>query len=122
MANVLNRTTKEYIESANTPDFPVLNWIINPDLTQVAGFDSIYWVIADDTVSLMPQAERDVLDAAILDNQRNALVNRLDGVEDILRAFASVVVDEINTLRQQHSLPERTMAQVKTATRNKLGI
>lgn len=28
MANVLNRATKEYLTSVNTPDYPVSDWII----------------------------------------------------------------------------------------------
>lgn len=38
----------------------------------------------------------------------------------LLRAFALVVLDEINTLRGQHGLPARTMQQLKTATLNKI--
>ncbi len=35
-------------------------------------------------------------------------------------AFAKVVMDEINILRQQHSLPDRTISQLKTALQNKI--
>ena len=37
-----------------------------------------------------------------------------------VRAVIELVVDEINTLRVEHSLPARTGAQVKAALRNKL--
>lgn len=121
MANVLNRTTKQYLESVNTPDFNPVDWIINPDLSQVTGFPSKYWSISGDTVSLLSQAERDALDLSELEVSRDQIVDQLDDLEDILRAFAQVVMDEINILRQQHTLPDRTLEQLKTAIRNKMG-
>lgn len=121
MANVLHRTTKQYFQSVNTPDYPTIDWIINPDLSAVTGFDSKYWIITGDVVTLMSQAERDAVDAADLEAARDGIVNILDGTEEILRAFASVMVDEINILRANHSLPDRTLAQLKTAIRNKMG-
>lgn len=63
MAAVLNRTTKQFIRFANTPDYPAAEWIINPDLSAVTGFASKYWTITGDVVTLMTQAERDAVDA-----------------------------------------------------------
>ena len=37
-----------------------------------------------------------------------------------LKAFALVILDEINLLRTQHSIPVRTIAQLKNAVKNKL--
>jgi hypothetical protein len=62
MANVLNRTTKEFRGSVNTPDFSTADWIINPDLSAVIGFASKYWTITGDVVTLQNQAQRDVTD------------------------------------------------------------
>jgi len=121
MANVLHRTTKKYIQSVNTPDYPIEDWIINPDLSAVTGFESKYWIITGDTVTLMGAAARDALDAAELETTKDAIVNQIDNLNDIIRALASVLVDELNILRTQHSLPNRTLAQLKTAIRNKLG-
>lgn len=45
MANVLNKVSKEYRESVNTPDFPESDWVINPDLSAVMGTPSCYWWI-----------------------------------------------------------------------------
>ena len=64
MANVLNRTTKEFRPSANTPDFPVQDWIINPDLSAVVGFATRYWKITGDAVTLMTAPEREAQDDA----------------------------------------------------------
>lgn len=145
MATVLNRTTKALIESANTADYPIVDWIINPDLSAVAGFASKYWTISGDAVSLLDQAGRDAVDAAILSAERDAVAAAMDAVEDYSRAFALVVLDEINlhatritdvlnavdaasnlaTLKSAVALipdvPTRTIAQLKTALRNKLG-
>ncbi len=59
MANVLNRTTKQYLESVNTPDYPTEDWIINPDLSSVSGVDKKYWFLDGDTVREMTAAEKD---------------------------------------------------------------
>lgn len=38
----------------------------------------------------------------------------------LLRAFAALVMDELNTLRALHSLAPRTFAQLRTAIKNKV--
>ena len=130
--DVLHRITKQFLKSVNTPSYvpnwskgqpPPLtgDWIVGPDLSAVAAQPSKYWVITGNTVSLMSQAERDAVDAAQLNASRDATADQLDVVDDVLRAFALTVLDEINTLRAQRSLPARTMAQLKTAVRDKLG-
>ena len=145
MASALNRTTKQYLTSVNTPDYPVADWIIDPDLSAVVGFPSIYWVITGDVVTLMTQVERDAVDATILEASRDALISEIDNVEDILRAFANVLLDELNAhatkmaeissivdgagnysafvtaMQSVSDYPQRTLAQLRTAIRNKLG-
>lgn len=145
MASVLNRLTKQLIVSANTPDFPSQDWIVNPDLSAVSGFASKYWTISGDIVSLMNQAARDAVDAVELSASRDALAEQLQATEDTLAAFALVVLDEINmhaaritaildavdgasnlaTLKTAVAaigdVPQRTIQQLKTALRAKLG-
>ena len=65
MANVINRTTKQYLRSVNTPDFPVEDWIINPDLSALESVPQKYWKVVGDTVVEMDQAEKDAVDAAL---------------------------------------------------------
>lgn len=67
MADVLNRTTKQYLQSVNTPNFSVVDWIINPDLSLVLPQEpnSIYWNITGDVVTEMSPAEKAVVNAAI---------------------------------------------------------
>lgn len=145
MATVLNRTTKQLIVSANTPDYPTAQWIIEPDLSAVAGQPSRYWTITGDTVTLMNQSGRDAVDAAILSASEDITAAQLDGVYNIHRAFALVCLDEFNAhalkinaildavdaatsladLKTRVGLiadyPQRTIAQLKTGLRNKLG-
>lgn len=121
MASALNRTTKQYLSSVNTPDFPLAQWIINPSLAAVAGFESRYWTITGDVVTLMTQGERDAVDAALVSAARDAVTAQLDATEGVLRAFMLVVLDEVNILRTQAGLATRTVNQLRTAIRNKLG-
>ncbi len=145
MSNFLNRATKVYLLSVNDPDYPLSDWIKNPDLSAVAGFASKYWIITGDAVSLMNQSQRDAVDAAELSAKRDGAVAPIDAVEDILRAFALTLLDELNlhaarvtaildavdastslaTLKSAVALindvPQRTIGQLKTAMRGKLG-
>ena len=133
MASVLNRTTKQYVRSANTPDYPTVDWIIDPDMSAVDGWPSKYWVITGDTVSLMDQAARDAVDAAELSARLDNEAEGIESPQSLQRAFAEVVLDEINMLRQQFNattaesnqltntaFADRTLAQVKAALRNKM--
>lgn len=63
MASVINRTTLEFRKSVNTPDFNSNDYIINPDMSAVAGIPIKYWKISGDNVLAMTQLERDAVDA-----------------------------------------------------------
>lgn len=65
MSDVVNRTTCEYLKSVNTPDYPVEDWIINPDLSALEEVPQKYWKIDGDNVLEMTQAEKDAVDEAI---------------------------------------------------------
>ena len=125
MANVLNRTTKQYLASANTPDYPVIDWIINPDLSATTGFNSKYWTITGDVITLMSQAERDAVDAAELAAQIASDKSDASAGTDTdrrLLGFMQVMVDEINILRQATGTPPaRSLQDYKTATKNNIG-
>ena len=120
MANVLNRSTKQYLTSVSTPDYPIGSWIINPDMSAVAGEPSNYWVITGDNVTLMDQAARDAVDAAAETAQLDSIADELDQTRSIMRAFAEVVLDQVNDLRADHGRNALTLAQLKTAVRGKL--
>lgn len=120
MADVLNRATKQYLRSVNTPDYPLIDWIIEPDMSAVTGYANKYWVITGDIVSLMSLTERDAVDAAELSSERDDKADWIDKSETYTRAMALVVLDEINILRNQHGLSLRTIPQMKTALRAKM--
>jgi len=50
MANVLHRQSKLMLTSVNTPDYPASEWVVNPDLTAVAGVPQKYWAIDTQTI------------------------------------------------------------------------
>ena len=146
MANFLHRTTAQYLTSTspNSLPEPIANYIEQPDLTAVDGFESKYWIITGDIVTLMSQAERDVVDVNDLSARRDNLANDIDRAETYSRAFALVLIDELNlraditneiftaaaaannlgsfktAMAAIGNVPIRTPAQLKTALRNKL--
>ena len=120
MSDVLHRTTKLYRQSANTPDFPIVDWIHSPDLSAIAGFGSKYWIITGDVITLMDQAARDAVDAAEATAQKDAVADGLDRTNEMLPALAKALLDEINILRAAASLPARTGTELKAAVRSKL--
>ena len=58
MAHVINRITKQYLKSVNTPDYPLNKWIANPVLPEC---DPKYYIIEGDLVREMDQSEKDNL-------------------------------------------------------------
>ena len=58
MSNVINRITKQYLKSVNTPDYPESDWIHNP-IVPICG--PKYWVITGDLIRAMDQVEVDEL-------------------------------------------------------------
>jgi hypothetical protein len=145
MSTVLNRITKQFIASANTPDYPAAGWIVNPDMSAVNGQPPKYWKITGDSVSLMTAGEQATADSAELSAQRDMIATAMDRLEDYSRAFALTVLDEINLHAARVTaildavdgasslaalktavlaipdVPQRTIAQLKTAVRGKLG-
>jgi len=63
MADVVNRITKQFLKSVNTPDYPRDAWIINPNLSGVLNVPVKYWKIVGDIISEMSQPEKDEVDA-----------------------------------------------------------
>ena len=121
MSDVFNRTDGRYLKSVHTPDFDVADWIINPDLTAVAGQPSRYWIIdppASDTIRLATAGEQTTIDQGIADarlaTEKDGSKNNVD-VERVVRALVDLLPSEFNILRSLHSLPDRTPAQVNAA-------
>ena len=66
MANVLHKTTLQYLRSVNTPLYMDGNWIINPNLNAVQGLAAKYWKIVGEDVQAMDQGEKDAVDSDLL--------------------------------------------------------
>ncbi len=78
-----------------------------------------------DTALVNYAADQVNIDAAFLQAEIDAESERVRNTFDdderrLLRAFAELLVDELNTLRALHSLAPRTPAQLRTAIRNKV--
>jgi hypothetical protein len=122
MPNWLHRTTKILLRSVALVDLPEAeaNYILQPDLTAVAGFPSQYWVITGDVITLMSESERDAVDAAARTKELDDIADEIEFPDTFIRGFALALLDELNILRAQTGLSARTIAQLKTAVRNKL--
>lgn len=105
---VVPRRVMSYLRSVNTPDYAGNpNVLINPDLSVVAGVPFVYWKESVGTVVAMTPQERVDLDNSLATSlnidQRNQAKSTIDtSMPDgkVLRAFADIVKDEINILRQ----------------------
>ena len=66
MANVINKSTKEYRTSIHTPMYDPADWLINPDVSAVISVPQKYWKLVGSPLSVveMTQAEKDAVDAA----------------------------------------------------------
>ncbi|GAI81870.1 unnamed protein product [marine sediment metagenome] len=134
MADVLNRITRQFLRSVNTPDYSPAEWIWNPDMSPVEGVSAKYWIITGDVVSEMDAGEKAAVDLAALEASRDSIIAEIDQLEGVLRQVVKMMVGEINILRQQFNATtaevpqlttttfgDRTLAQVKTQLRNSLG-
>ena len=124
--NPVNNRIIDVKNSVNTPSFVGRNdVIINPTMPQ--GVILKYLKHENGSVVEMTQAEKDQVDqeeaTANLNKVRGLAKGNVDDFTDygvIIRALAIITMNEINILRAQHSLPARTLAQLKTAMKNEI--
>ncbi len=107
MSSAIKRTADangiyDYLPSVNTPDYPVADWIHNPDLSALAGIPKNHWIVVGDTVREMTAAEKDT---NILDSVKASKLLAIDTRTDALIAGGFVYSSKTFSL----SLP----AQVK---------
>lgn len=123
MSTVVNRITLSPIYNVALAKYDIAYFWHDPDLSAVADVDPIYWKETGGVFSEMTLTEKGVKDAQIAaadaDRDRRIAKRRIDN-ERMLRAFAEVVMDEINILRGQHGLADRTMSQLVTAIKGKI--
>ena len=132
MANVVifdevtNRVL-QYLKSVHTPDYSSRgDAIVNPDVSGLSA-DKQYWIHSGGSIREMTASEKQAVDdadnaQAVVDRrgEANKQLDTQDG--QVIRAFAEVVMDEINILRdlQKPVLPPRTLIQLKNAIKNKI--
>lgn len=112
MANVINRTNLTLHFSVDPHDYPVNEWIVNPDLSKVIDVPRQFWKIVGDSVLPMTRQERDAVTAAEADAAKQGEVAMLD--QRISVAVLTVLVQQINQLRQAQGLPIITRQQFRT--------
>lgn len=146
MPNYVDTTTLALYGSVSETDQPVGTVELTPAAYDAASLiPQRYRQWNGSAVVEMTQPEKDAVDAALLAAAREALATRLDTVEDELRAFALTVLDELNLHAERITaildaidaagnlgdvktavavipdVPQRTIAQLRTSVRNKLG-
>jgi len=82
VANVLNRLTKEFRLSVNTPDYPADKWICNPVMP---GCKRKYLKIDGDTVSEMTTEEKEQVDFVAPKTDEQLESDRQDSVRSTVR-------------------------------------
>lgn len=125
MAIVVKRTDPmTFYTSAHTPDFPDTEWLHNPSSFSAlfGAVPSKYWKVVGDDIVEMETAEKQDVDDRLL--AAKTAVERLAAKEElqnrVFRAFATIVLQELNTLRDEHGLTPRTMQQLRAALENEV--
>ena len=122
--------------SVHTPDYSSrTDVVINPDLSLLEGIvPREFWKHDAGSIVEWTQAEKDAKATADAAAQAAAASARLvqiraeaaGGLDDfeisplLMRAFADIIKDEFNILRALHGLPDRTLAQLRTAITNRV--
>jgi hypothetical protein len=149
MADVLNTSTLEMRASVNEAQQPYASdpWIVISraqfDLWSTIPQQYRKWTGV--AVEEMTGPEKLAVDLAALEASRDSIVQQLDQQEDILRAFAGLLVDELNAHTDRtnalldaidaaaslaalktsaasiQNLPVRDLSQLRQAIRNKIG-
>lgn len=149
MADVVNTETLELRSSVNEGAAPynASPWIVitraQYDLWSIIANQYRKWVT--DHIEEMSQPEKNAVDAALLGSLRDAAIQQLDQIEDVIRAFMLVVLDQVNehsgrivgildaidqganltaiktAIAAIQNIPQRTVAQMRSAIRAKLG-
>lgn len=122
MPRWLHRSTRKMLDSVASADLPepVENYIEDPDLSAVGSAPPHHWQITGDVITLLDQAGRDSADATVSDARLDSVADGIEVSGTLLRAFAEVLLVEINTLRAEHSMAPRTLSQIRDAIRGRL--
>lgn len=127
MANVLNKTTGQFLRSVNEPDYPQADWIWSPDISafdSIGGYQAKYAVLpATNPVQMMDLTARNAVDAALAAAavlaDKAEQKNRIDQ-EKAIKAIALVMLDMYDLIKNElkgaalnNPLPTITAAQMR---------
>lgn len=125
MSTVVNRMTLTPLFGVDLSRYDIAHFWHDPDLSAVLSVNTIYWKEIGGVFSQMSAAEKAITDADIasanLARDRRVAKNSINNVR-VLRALAAVIVNEINVLRTQHGLPDRTLVQLVTAIKAQIDL
>lgn len=80
MADVINKITRQYLKSVNTPNYPVKDWVINPILPEC---NPKYYFIDGNMVREMTQLEKNDLiystESSVYLIEEKQLLNNING-------------------------------------------
>jgi len=129
MGSAIHRISKKHVlVGADKFRFPVADWILNPvGLRELIALDPLrhHWEINGDIVSRLDQAGRDQADTDLQDlidaNDRDQKKSAVDN-DRLFKAFAIIVMNQFNVLRDLHGLPDLTIEQLKVAIKNRIDV
>ncbi len=121
MPNYLHRTTLQRLRSVASADLPEpeVNYILDPDYSNVLGEPVKYWIISGDTVSLVDQSTRDSINLVEDSNRKDGLADQVD-TDDLLRAVAITNLELFNQERVARGASTITAPQYKNNVRGNL--
>jgi hypothetical protein len=96
MGDVLHRQTKELRRSVNTPDYDVAEWLVNPDLSPVAGVPQSRWIVDGNAVRPPNSIEAAAFDAVDLAAAKHAKMEAIDArTREIVTSGCEVAAGKI---------------------------
>ncbi len=123
MSDFINKTTFQIKRSVHDPDMKDQpDWVELSDMEiPECEFKYLKWSDSKNIVEEMTSGEKVLVDQAIADSitllQENA--KDIDSMEKLTKSLALVLLDEINELRVNAGLQERTITQLKNAVKVK---
>ena len=121
MATVVNTETLAIRRSVDVGEFPPPTWeqLTSSSAADADAIPARYRKWTGSAVAEMTPGEKSAVDAAAATAADDGEMGGFDR-RGALAAFALLVLEELNTLRAEHGLSQRTPAQLKSAIRSKM--
>lgn len=99
---------------------PVGEYLKNPDLLAVKGVERYYWKVENNSLMAMSPTERAAIDVQRTTEALDEKVEEYLTGREVTKAFALLLIDEINILREAASMQPRTMQQFVQAMKQRI--